>query len=170
MIAGFKASNHPHQVARDGAKDEVDDRATPADDFEGWNRRFNFTLDVAAASHNAKCSRYFTRDDDGLEQSWAGERVWCNPPFSDLTAWVNKAWAEWRSTNRPELIVMLLPANRAEQGWWQEQVEPFRDRLLSPLRTEFLPGRIRFVFPDGITPPKHNRPLFGCCLLIWSAP
>lgn len=99
------------------------------------------TRDVAAAPHNAKCPRYFTRDDDGLAQSWAGERVWCNPPFSDLRPWVVKAWQESRGC---PVIVMLLPANRCEQRWWQELVEPFRDRPGSPLRTTFLPGRPRF--------------------------
>lgn len=171
MIAGFQAANHPLQVARDGAVDHVDDRATPPEDFGPWAERFRFSIDVAAAPHNAKCERFYTREDDGLHKSWSGERVWCNPPFSDLGAWVGKAWHEWfDACGAPgaELIVMLVPANRAEQGWWQEHVEPHRDRPGSPLRTEFLPGRIRFQFPPHIEPPKHNRPLFGCVLLIWS--
>lgn len=41
-----------------------------------------FDLDVAAAAHNAKAPRYWTRDDNGLAQSWASERAFCNPPFS----------------------------------------------------------------------------------------
>lgn len=166
MIAGFKAQNHPLQVARDGAVDEVDDRATPPEDFATWHARWAFTLDVAAAPHNAKCERYFTRADDGLRQPWSG-RVWCNPPYSDLRSWVRKAWEEWKS-GRVELIAMLIPANRAEQAWWQESIEPYRDRPGTGLRTEFLPGRIRFVFPPNVAAPKHNRPLFGCVLLVWS--
>jgi phage N-6-adenine-methyltransferase len=167
MIAGFKAANHPLQVARDGAVDHVDDRATPSEDFAAWSERFGgFTLDVAAAPHNAKCERFYTREDDGLTRPWSG-RVWCNPPYSNLGAWVSKAWSEWGKP-RTELIAMLVPANRAEQRWWQEQVEPYRDRPDSPLRTEFLPGRIRFVFPPHVPAPKHNRPLFGCVLLVWS--
>lgn len=165
MIAGFKAQNHPHQVARDGATDEVDDRATPPEDFAAWHARWGFTLDVAAAPHNAKCERYFTRADDGLSQPWSG-RVWCNPPFSDLRGWVRKAWEEWES-GRVELIAMLVPANRSEQAWWQESIEPYRDRPGTGLRTEFLPGRIRFIFPANVAAPKHNRPLFGCVLLVW---
>jgi len=80
-------------------------------------------------------------DTRAFAQSWAGERVWCNPPFSDLRPWVVKAWQESRGC---PVIVMLLPANRCEQRWWQELVEPFRDRPGSPLRTTFLPGRPRF--------------------------
>jgi phage N-6-adenine-methyltransferase len=176
-IANFKATNHPQQVAKRGASDEVDDRGTDPATFAVWQERFGFTLDVAAAPHNAKCERYFTREDDGLAQSWAGERVWCNPPYSDLGAWVRKAWSEWETGEQkwprrirlgaPHLIVMLLPANRVEQAWWQDHVEPFRDRPGSPLRVEFLRGRLRFDRPNAVIGPKGDRPPFGCALLIW---
>jgi len=165
-LIGFKAGNHPQQTGKRGADDGTDDRGTHAEVFDPLQARFGFTLDVAAAAHNAKCPRYFTREEDGLEQPWTGERVWCNPPYSDVGAWVRKAWREW--TDGAELIVMLLPANRCEQGWWQEHVEPHRDRPGSPLCVEFLRGRMRFVRPGTVIGPKGDRPPFGCCLLIWS--
>lgn len=37
----------------------------------------------------------------------------------------------------------------------------------SPLRVEFLRGRMRFDRPDWQPGPKGDRPPFGCCLLIW---
>ena len=164
-VVGFKAKNHPQQVAVNGALDEVDDRGTHPDSFDRWDERFGgFTLDVAAAPHNAKCERFFTRADDGLAQSWAGEKVWCNPPYSNLGAWLAKAWLEYPMTRG---IVMLLPANRVEQRWWQEHVEPFRDRPDSPLTVEFLPGRLRFIKPGQTAIGPNERPPFGCCLLIW---
>ena len=43
-----------------------------------------FTVDVAAAPHNTKCERFYTAEQDGLAQSWAGETVWCNPPYSSI--------------------------------------------------------------------------------------
>lgn len=168
-LTGFKAQNHPQQTGVRGALDEVDDRGTDPEFVAGLEGRFGepFTLDVAAAAHNAKAPRYFTRADDGLAQSWAGERVWCNPPYSDLYAWVLKAWHEWEGSRG---IVMLLPANRPEQRWWQELVEPYRDEEASPLRTEFLPGRMRFSRPGAVIGPKGDRPPFGCVLLIWQPP
>ena len=167
-VVGFKAQNHPQQTGARGALDEVDDRGTHPEYFDPWNERFGpFTLDVAAAAHNTKCERYFTRADDGLTQSWAGEMVWCNPPYSNLYDWLAKAWAEFEGTRG---IVMLLPANRVEQKWWQEWVEPFRDKPDSPLSVEFLPGRMRFIRPGVEISPKGDRPPFGCCLLIWSKP
>jgi len=168
MLVGFKADNHPQQVGSRGALDDVDDRETHPDYFAPWNERFGgFTLDVAAAPHNAKCARYYTRQDDGLEQSWAGERVWCNPPYSNLGLWVMKAWREHPWTRG---IVMLLPANRVEQRWWQDLIEPERDRLGSPLHVEFLPGRMRFIRPGAVIGPKGDRPPFGCALVIWDDP
>lgn len=168
-LAGFKSSNHPQQTAKRGAADEVDDRGTDPAFVAALEERFGkFTLDTAAASHNAKAPAYYTRIDDGLTQPWHGN-VWCNPPYSDCGAWVRKAWGEWRAAAGVELIVMLLPANRVEQGWWQDHVEPFRDRPGSPLRVEFLPGRMRFIRPNWTPGPKGDRPPFGCCLLIWGA-
>lgn len=170
-IAGFKSSNHPQQTGKRGAVDAVDDRGTDQAFFDSLSERFGgFTLDVAAAEHNAKCADYYTAEHNGLMRPWSG-RVWCNPPYSDCGAWVRKAWAEWdlnKSPKRPELIVMLLPANRVEQGWWQDHVEPLRDLPSSPLRVEFLRGRMRFDRPGWTKPAKGDRPPFGCCLLIWS--
>jgi len=166
-LVKFKAQNHPQQTDLRGALDEVDDRGTHPAEFGPLHARFGFTLDVAAAPHNAKCADYYTRRDDGLVQSWAtGGAVWCNPPYSNLGAWVAKAWAEHRAHG--VVIVMLLPANRCEQRWWQDHIEPFRDRLGSPLRTEFLPGRMRFIKPGQTSVGPNERPPFGCCLLIWS--
>lgn len=92
--------------------------------------------------------------------------MWCNPPYSSIGPWVEKAHAEMAAGC--ELVVMLLPANRTEQGWWQDHVEPYR--LDGTLRVEFLRGRLRFI-KKGQTEVKPNeRPPFGCCLLIWEAP
>lgn len=167
-LVGFPAENHPQQVGKRGARDDVDDRGTHPIHFAEFEAEFGpFTLDVAAAEHNAKCPAYYDRERDGLTQPWTGV-VWCNPPYSDLGTWLEKAWHEWR-TDRPSLrrIVMLLPANRVEQKWWQEHVEPYRDRPGGPLRVRFLPGRMRFIRPDAVIGPKGDRPPFGCCLLIW---
>lgn len=170
-LAGFKASNHPQQTGKRGARDDVDDRGTDQAFFDSMSERFGgFTLDVAAAPHNAKCEDYYTVDDDGLSQDWYGN-VWCNPPYSNLRAWLDKAWDEWQTSRswkyRPYVIAMLVPANRTEQAWWQERVEPFRDRMGMPLRVEFLRGRMRFDRPNAVIGPKGDRPPFGCCLLIW---
>jgi phage N-6-adenine-methyltransferase len=161
-LARFRAQNHPQQVGRRGARAEVDERATTPELFAPLHLRFRFTLDVCALPHNAKCSRYFTPADDGLAQSWTGERVWCNPPYSSIEPWVAKAAEE-----DAELVVMLVPANRTEQGWWQRHVEPHRDEGGGGLRVEFLPGRPRFIANGADRVGPNERPPFGCALLIW---
>lgn len=163
-LVGFKAQNHEQQVLVRGPRSHVDDRATTPEVFDPLHERYGFTLDVAAAPHNAKVARHFTIDDDGLAQSWAGERVWCNPPYSDIAPWVRKAHEE-HAAGCP-LIVMLLPANRTEQVWWQELVEPYRDRP-GGVRTEFLRGRLRFLKPGQKHIGPNERPPFGCVLLTW---
>lgn len=162
-LVGYQARNHPQQTGRRGPRPEVDDRATPPEVFDPLAARFAFTIDAAASAANAKCPRFFTAAVNGLSRPWAGERVWCNPPYSDIRPWVAKAWAEGGA----ELVVMLLPANRTEQLWWQRLVEPYRDRPGSRLRTEFIAGRLRFIARgrDGIG--ANERPPFGCCLLVW---
>lgn len=173
MLVGYKANNHPQQVGKRGARPEIDDRATTPEVFDPLNERFGFTIDVAASAENAKCERFYTVGDDGLAKPWAGERVWCNPPHSNLEAWVTKAWATWRNPGPvPGLIVMLVPANRTEQGWWQRHIEPWRDlpgnRLSArELTVEFLAGRLRFLAPGATEIKPNERPPYGCCLLIW---
>lgn len=166
-LVGFRAQNHRQQTANRGPLDHVDDRGTDPEFFAQMVERFGpFDLDAAAAPHNAKCERFYTVADNALEQPWKG-RVWCNPPYSDLGAWVQKAWTE-RWLGNASLIVMLLPSNRTEQKWWQDLVEPTRDKGIDP-KVEFLPGRMRFDRPGAVIGPKGDRPPFGCCLVIWGA-
>lgn len=165
-LVGFKAKNHPQQAT----VDHVDDRRTPAGLFEKLMREFEFTVDAAASKENALLPRFWTIGDDALAQSWRGERVWCNPPYSNIEPWVNKAWNEMHGGCRR--VVMLLPANRCEQGWWHRHVEFYRDQERAfggvTLRTKFLPGRLRFEWPASrVVPIKGDRPPFGCVLLTW---
>jgi phage N-6-adenine-methyltransferase len=153
---GRPAKNHPQQKA----SDVIDDRATTRDFFDPLDRRYGFTIDVAASAENTKCPRFYDIATDGLAQCWDGEVVWCNPPYSNIRPWLAKAW---RSA---ALVVMLLPANRTEQRWWQELVEPYRDRGLG-LSVTFLAGRLRFLHPGKTIVGPDERPPFGCCLVVW---
>ncbi len=165
-LVGFKANNHRQQVGRRGALDKVDDRRTPRSLFDPLNEEFGFTLDVAASSDNALTEHFYDLERDGLRHLWRGS-VWCNPPYSDCGAWVRKAnyEATWCDS-----IVMLLPANRTEQAWWQDFIEPGRRE--GRIEVRFQRGRLRFDTPDHdyTKQPKGNRPPFGVCLVIWRKP
>lgn len=163
-LVGFRAQNHPQQTGRRGALTAVDDRTVTEADWFPWHQRFRFTIDAAASASNAMLNRHWTEADNALQQSWSGERIWCNPPYSDIEPWLRKAHEEFMVGC--ELIVMLLPANRTEQQWWQREIEPYRDRRMG-LRIEFLPGRLRFILPGKSDVEPNQRPPFGCCLAIW---
>lgn len=90
-LVGFHARNHRQQVEKAGSRPEVDDRALPPGDFAPLQARFAFTVDAAASEDNAKLPRFWTKATDGLSQDWRGERVYCNPPYSSIEPWVEKA-------------------------------------------------------------------------------
>ena len=55
--------------------------STPQEFVDGLSEIYgDFTLDVAASDWNHKCEEYFTMKEDGLEQEWKADNVWCNPP------------------------------------------------------------------------------------------
>jgi DNA N-6-adenine-methyltransferase (Dam) len=51
---------------------EADLWSTPQDFFNRLDAEFHFTLDACAIVENAKCDRYFTPAQDGLQQEWNG--------------------------------------------------------------------------------------------------
>lgn len=87
---------------------------TPPDFFKRLNTVFAFTVDAAANKANHKLPRYWTERTDGLAQSWAGERVFCNPPYdASLIHWVEKALLL-----EADVAVLLLPPS-VETRWYR---------------------------------------------------
>lgn len=126
------------------------DWETPQELFDRLNRVFHFTLDPASSHDNAKCPTHFTVVENGLEQSWSGERVFLNPPYgSEIGRWVEKAR---REAERGALVVGLLPA-RTDTRWWQEHVQGQAD-------VRFLAGRLRFGGAAASAP-------FPSALAVW---
>jgi len=106
--------------------------ATPQDLFDQLDDEFGFELDVCATDSNAKCDRYFTERDDGLQQTWSGV-CWMNPPYgAEIGGWVAKAK---QSAGEGATVVCLVPA-RVDTHWWWDNC------LGGEIR--FLRGRLRF--------------------------
>ena len=57
------------------------DWETPQCLFDKLDHEFHFTIDVASSKDNHKCDRYYTECENGLNQNWSNEVVWCNPPY-----------------------------------------------------------------------------------------
>ena len=49
-----------------------DDWETPQDFFDRYNSEYHFTLDAASDDKNAECKNHFTKETDGLHNSWGG--------------------------------------------------------------------------------------------------
>ena len=124
-----------------------DDWETPAAMFRALDLKYRFTLDPCATPDNAKCSRYYTAEDDGLAQTWAGERVFVNPPYGrGIGEWARKCHDE----SRHALVVGLFPA-RTDTAW-------FHDHIYHVAAVEFVRGRIKFERGGGRSRPRPSRP------------
>lgn len=109
---------------------------TPQDFFDALDSEFHFTLDAASTDENAKCKRHFTKEDDGLQKSWAGETVWLNPPYGkDIGKWMQKAYEE----SRNGATVVCLVHARTDTKWFHDWVyqKPNVD-------IRFVKGRLKF--------------------------
>ena len=123
---------------------------TPQQLYESLHRIFNFTLDVCSTDSNTKCAAWYTKEQNGLTKSWAGERCWMNPPYGrEISAWVKKACEESKSA----LIVGLLPS-RTDTAWWHTYVAPCAT-------VRFIKGRLKF---GGC---KNSAPFPSAVVLWW---
>lgn len=126
--------------------------STPQDLFDELNAEFGFTLDVCATPENAKCARYFTQEQDGLAQSWAGEVCWGNFPYGrGLINWVRKAYDESRA---PGTRVVCLIPSRTDTRWFHQYVLPFAE-------VRFVPGRLKFNGHKNAAPFPSLIAVFG---------
>ena len=109
----------------------TDEWETPQDVFDALDAEFHFTLDPACTDDNAKCAKHYTKEQDGLKQSWDGETVFLNPPYGrDIAKWMQKAYGV-RGT-----VVALIPA-RVDTAW-------FHDWVYGKAEIRFIRGRLKY--------------------------
>lgn len=107
-----------------------EDWGTPDWLFKYLNRVFSFTLDAAASDENHLCKKYFTKENDSLKQSWKGEIVFLNPPYS-------RNMGEWIKKGSENDSVILVPS-RTDTNWFHEYCCTNRCYRL------FIKGRLKF--------------------------
>lgn len=131
-------------LAGSSGNDEI---ATPRALFERLHHAFQFDYDAFASHENHLLPTYSTLDGtfvegrhlidkDGLALSWAGRRVFLNPPYSNLLAVVEKCVAE---RNEAEIIVALVKVDTSTR-WWQ--------LLERHAHIDYLPKRVRYEHPN----------------------
>ncbi|WP_268601982.1 DNA N-6-adenine-methyltransferase [Escherichia coli] len=143
-----------------------DDWRTPYRLFKNLHREFSFSMDGAATEHDALLPRF---TDDIHNQSWVGERVFCNPPYSDTKTFLVKA-------SEADLAVFLIPY-RPQTIYWLKHI--FTNPLCHEIRilhraVKYLPPAghngltIRSPFPSAVVvfkkePRKHEITQMVCC-------
>ncbi len=129
---------------------------TPEALYLALEKEFQFTIDVAADADNAKCVRFLDREEDALTIEWAGERVFCNPPYGRLLAgWLEKGMLA--AQDGGATVVMLLPA-RTGNRWFHRYCLPHAE-------IRFIQGRLNFQ--KGKLQAKRKRSPFDSMVVIF---
>lgn len=143
--------------------------ATPQDLFNTLDVEFGFGYDMAAQPWSAKCDRFYEKHHDSLSFPWprpmsasSADRLacWVNPPFSGLAAWSSKAMHE---AAKGALVVMLLPAHRCEQPWFQDSVIGHAHEV------RMIRRRVAYVPPPGLTTGSDGAK-FPSMVAVWRGP
>lgn len=117
------------------------DRRTPKEFFAKLHDEYQFTLDGAATAENALLPRFSSAE---APISWKGERVFCNPPWSDIPPFIEQM-------PNAEFSCLLVPA-RTNCKW-------FHRALDLGAKPEFFKGKLSFSGP-------WNSPI-DCLLLLF---
>ena len=126
---------------------------TPQYLFDELNDEFNFTLDPCATDENAKCSKYFTIEDDGLSKDWSNDVVFMNPPYGrEIKKWIKKAYEE--SLNGAT-VVCLIPA-RTDTTYWHDFIFGKANDI------RFLRGRLKFGNSKNSAPFPSAIVIYEC--------
>jgi phage N-6-adenine-methyltransferase len=131
--------------------------ATPLWVFDALDIEFGFWLDAAASHHNALCAHHLTEQDDALNSAWNSHgAIWCNPPYSNIRPWVEKAAEQCDQQRRA--IVMLVPEDMSV-GWFSKALETVDEvRVVTD-------GRINFI--NATTGKEQKGNSKGSMFLIW---
>lgn len=121
---------------------------TPRSMFDALHAEFAFTLDGASEPGNGLLPLASTADDP---IDWAGHRVFCKPPWSNIRPFVEQAALA-------DLAVLLVPA-RTNVAWFHRAIELGG-------KPRFFQGRPKFELPthEGA---GHNSPV-DCLLLVFT--
>ncbi len=154
---------------------------TPQNFFDRLNNVFGpFTLDPCAEKSTAKCSLFFTEEDDGLSLDWGEHTVFMNPPFGrhelackvsckkkrckerghhidkDIAGtedWVSKAWTASLSG---ATVVGIVPASTGTK--W------FHDYVMRAEKLIIIEGRVSYMYKGETT----GSPDFDTIVAVWT--
>lgn len=131
---------------------------TPIEVFKALDAEFVFKLDAAADESNALCKAFLSEEADALKCDWNSDgAIFCNPPYSNIKPWVNKAAEQCRK--QKQTIVMLLPSDTST-AWFHEALDSVHEvRFITG-------GRLSFINAQTGNKGKAGNSK-GSVLFIW---
>ncbi|EFH9189158.1 TPA: DNA methylase [Escherichia coli] len=132
-----------------------DDWRTPSLIFRNLHREYSFSLDGAATEHDTLLPRF---TDDISRQSWVSEKVFCNPPYSDIPSFLAKA-------SEADLAVFLIPY-RPHTTYWLRHI--FTNPLCHEIR--ILHRAVKFLPPAGHNGLVIRSPFASAIVIFKSEP
>lgn len=128
---------------------------TPFLIFRNLHREFGFSMDGAATKHDTLLPRF---TDDISRQSWVNEKVFCNPPYSDIPSFLAKA-------SEADLAVFLIPY-RPHTTYWLRHI--FTNPLCHEIR--ILHRAVKFLPPAGHNGLVIRSPFASAIVIFKSEP
>lgn len=116
---------------------------TPPALFEAWHAMYQFTMDGASEAGNGLLPKASTAE---CPLPWTGERVFCNPPWSNIKPFVELA-AE------ADVAVLLVPA-RTNCKWFHRALELGAEPMFFKPKPKFVGA-------------QHTSPV-DCLLLVFT--
>lgn len=116
-----------------------DEWETPEEFVRGLEKSLGieFDLDPCATTESAKCPKFFTIEDDGLNADWGDARhVFINPPYSDIASWVERALQQIRAKEGKMTVTFLIPARM--------DTKIVQGSLTKAMKVYFVKSRIKF--------------------------
>ena len=137
-----------------------DSWATPAYIFDPLDHEFSFNIDVCASRDNAKVDTWINEEQDALVSDWTfayrkstglmdrSLTAFCNPPYSDVAPWVDKAIHEARVNNVTTVILTNYILDCAY----------YRDHLHHIAEIRLALNRIQFEPPPDVLSSSNSKP------------
>ena len=117
-------------------KSKTDKWKTPDDIYKKLNDEFKFDYDPCPIN-------WKEGDKDGLSTEW-GKSNFVNPPYSEVSKWIEKSYIEWKKGKKVVLLINAITDTKA-----------FHYYILPYAEIRFIKGRIKFINPEN---PNKKQP------------
>lgn len=117
-------------------KSKSDKWATPKELYDKLNDEFHFNFDPCPIS-------WKDGDPDGLDIEW-GTSTFCNPPYSNVALWIEKAYNESKKGKKIVMLINVITDTIA-----------FHKYIYGKAEIRFIKGRLSFINPNE---PNKKQP------------